>query len=95
MPISRHDIEPSCTILRRNPGVSASRTTLTPRAPPAIFFSNAGGPHPRRVLTLMPPLGFARPRLGMAAGAPYQPYLPYLPDLPRAGRQAIIVADVS
>src|SRR2546428_490875 len=32
-------------------------------------FSLAPGPHPRRELTLMPRLGFARPRLGMAAGA--------------------------
>ena len=36
---------------------------------PANFFPMAPGPHPRRVLTLMPRLGFARPRLGMAAGA--------------------------
>jgi len=31
--------------------------------------SLALGPHPQRELTLMPRLGFARPRLGMAAGA--------------------------
>ena len=35
----------------------------------ANFFSMAPGPHPRRELTLMPRLGFAWPRLGMAAGA--------------------------
>jgi len=35
----------------------------------AIFFSLAPGPHLRRELTQMPRLGFARPRLGMAAGA--------------------------
>ena len=33
------------------------------------FLALAPGPHPRRVLTLMPRLGFAHPRLGMAAGA--------------------------
>src|SRR5258706_6446387 len=33
------------------------------------LFSIALGPHPQRVLTLMPRLGVARPRLGMAAGA--------------------------
>src|SRR6267143_137124 len=31
----------------------------------------AAGPHPRRELTLMPRLGFPRPRLGMAAGASF------------------------
>src|SRR5712672_3289511 len=36
----------------------------------AYFFSLAPGPHPRRVLTPMPRFGFARPQLGMAAGAP-------------------------
>jgi len=33
----------------------------------------APGPHPRRLLTLMPRLGFARPRPGMAAGAASSP----------------------
>src|SRR3989442_10260021 len=33
------------------------------------FFSLAAGPHPRRALSLTPRLGFARPRLGIAAGA--------------------------
>jgi hypothetical protein len=53
------------------------------------LFSNGGGPHLRRELTLMPRFGFARPQRGMAAGAsvfrpylPYPPYLPYLPYLP-------------
>ena len=55
--------------------------------------SMAAGPHPRRELTLTLRLGFARPRLSVAAGAfsagtthlphpPYLPYLPYLPDPP-------------
>jgi hypothetical protein len=34
-----------------------------------LFFSLALGPHPQRVLTLMPRLGSAHPRLGIAAGA--------------------------
>ena len=34
------------------------------------FFPVALGPHPQRELTLTPRLGFARPRLGVAAGAP-------------------------
>jgi hypothetical protein len=41
--------------------------------------------HPQRVLTLMPRLGFARPRLGMAAGAAVlclQPVRPILPIQP-------------
>ena len=46
-----------------------------------LLFSLAPGPYPRRVLTLMPRLGFARPRLGMAAGAPCPPRLP-CPALP-------------
>src|SRR6266508_4210216 len=33
------------------------------------FYSLALGPHPQRELTPMPRLGFACPRLGMAAGA--------------------------
>src|ERR1700676_1845034 len=33
------------------------------------MLSLAPGPHPRRDLTLIPRLGFACPRLGMAAGA--------------------------
>jgi hypothetical protein len=54
-----------------------------PPAPPANFFSLAPGPNPRRELTLMPRLGFAWPRLGMAAGAsPASPALPALPALP-------------
>jgi len=35
----------------------------------AYMTSLAPGPHPRRDLTLIPRLGFAGPRLGMAAGA--------------------------
>jgi len=35
----------------------------------ANFFSLAPGPHPRRDLSLTPRLGFAWPRLGVAAGA--------------------------
>jgi hypothetical protein len=46
------------------------------------FFSMALGPHPQRELTLTPRLGFACPRLGVAAGAPDPPYLPCLPSLP-------------
>src|SRR5262245_56203845 len=45
---------------------------------PDKLFSVALGPHPQRVLALMPRLAFARPRLGMAAGAAvnryYQPH---------------------
>src|SRR5262249_33070389 len=37
--------------------------------PGAYFYSRALGPHPQRVLTLMPHLGFTCPRFGMAAGA--------------------------
>src|SRR2546422_3151912 len=61
-------------------------------------FSLAPGPHPRRELTLMPRLGFARPRLGMAAGAfqsrwpPPQRELTLMPRLgfarPRLGMAA-------
>src|SRR5206468_6553653 len=36
---------------------------------PAIFFPVALGPHPQRVLTPTPRLGFTCPRLGVAAGA--------------------------
>ena len=39
-------------------------------ADPTDVISLAPGAHPRRELTPMPPLGFAWPRVGMAAGAP-------------------------
>ena len=37
---------------------------------PPYFLHWRWGPHPQRELTLMPRLGFACPRLGIAAGAP-------------------------
>src|SRR5207247_1305302 len=37
---------------------------------PQALFTLAAGIHPQRELTLMPRLGFACPRLGIAAGAP-------------------------
>ena len=46
------------------------------------FFSLAPGPHPRRELTLTPRLGFAWPRLGVAAGAPVSPAHPAHPAYP-------------
>jgi hypothetical protein len=38
------------------------------------------GPHPQRELSLMPRLGFACPRLGIAAGAPSCPACPSIPS---------------
>ena len=40
------------------------------------------GARPQRELTLTPPLGFAHPRVGVAAGAPLLPLLPLLPLRP-------------
>src|SRR5262245_8011646 len=63
----------------------------------STFFTGAG-PHPQRVLTLMPRLGSAHPRLGMAAGPSRRPtLLPDPPDLPglrsqrRKGREHPVV----
>src|SRR5688572_25015398 len=41
------------------------------RAFVAHLYLLAAGPHPRGELTLTPRLGFARPRLGVAAGASF------------------------
>ncbi len=58
--------------------VDVGGATQGPSESLANFSSLAPGPHPRRELTPMPPLGVAWPRVGMAAGAPHLPCLPLL-----------------
>src|SRR6185503_4830913 len=53
-----------CLRCRRN---EAANQIMTREG--ANFFPLAAGPHPRRELSLTPRLGFAWPRLGVAAGA--------------------------
>jgi hypothetical protein len=57
-------------------------------------FSLALGPHPQRELTLMPRVGFAWPRLGMAAGAVAAAWLLFrgLPTATAAQTSAVVTA---